>query len=105
MKTRKDSELAVAVIREIINEWDPDCLLDGDAPTDEFDSEITQLVTYIPRIRTVDDAVHAVSEVFSRMFEPDLFRPESCSDVGLRLYDALLRHGWCAQGSWITSGW
>ena len=93
MKTRKDYELAVAAIRKVIDEWDPYGLLDGGAPTDEFDSEIAQLVTYIPRIRTVDDAVNAVSEVFSKMFEPDVFRPESCGDVGRRLYDALVMHG------------
>ena len=56
MKTRKDYDLALDVIGKVVNEWDPYCLLEGGAPKDEFDAEIRQLATYIPRISTPDDA-------------------------------------------------
>ena len=93
VKTRKDYEVAVEVVTNVINGWNPYCLLEDGAPTDEFGPEIRQLVTYIPGIRTRDDAARAVSEVFSKMFEPDLFAPESCGDVGARLYEELDRSG------------
>ena len=99
MKTRKDYDLALDVIGKVVNEWDPYCLLEGGAPKDEFDAEIRQLATYIPRISTPDDASLAVSEVFSKMFEPELFDLESCRDVGKRLYEALFRHNFLTKGA------
>jgi len=97
VKTRKEYDLALDVIGKVINEWDPYCLLEGGAPKDEFDAEILQLATYIPRISTPDDASLAVSEVFSKMFEPDRFELELCRDVGKSLYDALVRHNFLTK--------
>ena len=65
------------------------CLLDLGAPDDEFDSEIAAVVAQIPSIRSENDAVDAVSEVFSSAFDPELFGTENCRSVGSELYRTL----------------
>lgn len=80
---------ASAVVRDIIHGWDPYGLLDLGAPDDEFDSEIAAVVAQIPSIRSENDAVDAVSEVFSSAFDPELFGKENCRSVGSELYRTL----------------
>ena len=90
MQTRKDYNNAISVVGAVIKDWDPYSLLAGGAPDDEFDSEIASVVTQIPRIASANDAVHAVSRVFSSAFDADTFAPAHCSDDGNRIYSALL---------------
>ena len=92
MKTRK-YKLAVQVVGTIINEWDPYSLLAIGCPNDEFDSEIAAVVKEIPRIKSRQDVVFALSRVFSNYFEPSRFTPDACSDVGTKLFKALSDNG------------
>jgi hypothetical protein len=78
---------------EVIRAWDPYNLLAGGSPSDEFDSEISSVVTYISRMRSPSDAASAVSQVFSSNFEPHLFTPKDCSEVGARLFARLKEQG------------
>jgi hypothetical protein len=89
MKTRRDYERAIQVVRDVVHRWDPYGLLACGCPPDEFDQEISALVAEIPRIRSRTDAIHALSRVFSSAFEPDGFRPEDCEVAGAELYEAL----------------
>jgi hypothetical protein len=93
MKTRAEYEKALAVIKSVVHDWDPYRLLETGAPEDEFDGEIAGLATYIPRMRSPMDAAAAVSSVFSSAFEPHLFTPQDCSEVGAKLYARLLAAG------------
>jgi hypothetical protein len=93
MRTRADYDRALAVVREVIHEWDPYALIGGGAPGDEWDSEITSLVAQIPRIKSRNDAAHAVSRVFSSAFQPEGFSPADCAEVGERLYSSLVDCG------------
>ena len=93
MKTRQDYERGLLIIAEIIRAWDPYDLLAEGAPQDEFVAEIARLATYIPRIRTIDDAAQAISTVFSEAFGPHNFGVENCREVGRLLYDRLVRDG------------
>lgn len=81
------------VTATVIRSWDPYGLLNGGAPRDEFDQEIASLVAQIPRIHSAKDAAHAVSRIFAANFEAHLFTPETCSDVGEKLYAALTEQG------------
>ena len=89
MKTRRDYDQAVGVVREVIHRWDPYSLLAGGCPQDEFDSEIESIVALIPCMRSQSDAIHSLSRVFSTAFEPEQFRPEDCTEAGAELYAAL----------------
>ncbi len=100
MKTRQDYERALLTIGEIIRAWDPYDLIAEGAPQDEFDAEIAQLTTQIPRIRTVDDAAQAISTVFSEAFGPDNFQVENCREVGRILYDGLVRSGFIGSAGY-----
>jgi hypothetical protein len=81
------------VTADVIRKWDPQGLLAGGAPVDEFDQEIASLVAQIPRIHSAVDASHAVSRIFSSSFEADSFPPDMCSEVGKKLFVALSEQG------------
>lgn len=74
----------------VIKSWDPYNLLSDGAPTDEFDQEISLVVAQIPRMHSEADTVRAISQIFSTSFEAELFTEEMCSDVGGKLYAALV---------------
>jgi hypothetical protein len=86
----------LALVTRVIAEWDPYALLAGGAPRDEFDAEIASVVTQVQRIKSAADAAHVVSRVFSSSFEPDLFTPEACAQVGKRLFAELQARGFVA---------
>jgi hypothetical protein len=89
MKTRIDYERAVDAVRRVIARWDPYSLLAGGAPDDEFDSEVRSIVRQIPRIRAANDAARVISRVFASAFEPSLFQPDNCVEVGHELFRIL----------------
>ena len=97
MQTRDDYKQAFAVVASVVRQWDPYRLLEGGAPSDEFDAEIAKIVTYIPRIHTAQDAAQALSSVFSAAFEPHLFTPEACAQPGMLLYSRLAESGLVVQ--------
>ena len=81
------------VTAAIVKAWDPYGLLAGGAPGDELDREIASLVAQIPRMASATDAAYAFSRIFGSSFEPHRFTPESCEEVGQKLYAALKEHG------------
>lgn len=89
MNTRAEYDRALAVVRDVIREWDPYALLAGGASADEWDGEIASVVAQIPRIRSPNDAANALSRVFSSAFQSEGFRPADCADAGKRLYASL----------------
>jgi hypothetical protein len=89
LHTKRDYKRAFDTVRAVIHEWDPYGLLKTGAPEDEFDSEIASIARQIPQIQSSGDATHVVSRVFSSSFEARLFKPESCTEVGEKLYRAL----------------
>jgi hypothetical protein len=93
MKDRADYEKALVVVESVVRDWNPYSLLDGETPGDEFDAEIAQLVTYIPSISSPTDAALAISAVFSKAFEPELFKPSDCSAPGKELFARLASAG------------
>ena len=93
LKTRADYERACEVVKRVIDAWDPYALLAQGSPSDEFEGCVAQVVTYVPRMRTPDDAVVAVSRVFSEFFEPEYFQPSHCRDVAMKLFSALAQAG------------
>jgi hypothetical protein len=93
MKTKEDYKRAQRVVKEIIDCWDPDGLLSGGAPDDEYEDEIAAVVRRLPHIKTEDDAIRAVSMVMSAAFEAETFTPERCSAVGKLLFNRCREDG------------
>ena len=89
MRTPEEYKRAWAVVVRVTHEWDPYGLLQLGAPADEFDGEITAVLSQVPRIRSADDAARVISQVFTAAFEPKGFTPEDCADVGRRLFRGL----------------
>jgi hypothetical protein len=89
MKNRESYEAALAVVKSVVHEWDPYGLLASGAPLDEFDAEIARVTTHLPRIHTAQDAVRALSAVFSDAFDADAFGPETCASPAKLLFTRL----------------
>jgi len=93
LKTTADYVRACQVTQRVIDRWDPYKLLESGAPADQFEPAAASVVRYIPQIRSASDAATAISEVFSKRFEPQYFTPEHCWEVGRDLFAALTTAG------------
>lgn len=93
MKSRDDYDAALHVVGAVVRSWDPYGLISAGAPSNEFDSEIAQLVTLIPGISSAATAAAALSSVFSAAFEPELFSPAQCRVPGQELFAKLAAAG------------
>lgn len=89
---------ALELVGLVVRAWDPYALIAGGAPADEFDSEITAIVTQIPQIKTEKEAALALSRVFSSAFEADRFTPQQCTEAGKKLFAALSANGFVPAG-------
>ena len=90
---RKKYEQMWDVTAAVVRAWDPYSLLAGGAPADELDREIASLVAQIPRITSTTDAAHAVVRNFGSSLEPTVFTPQTCEDIGEKLFTALKECG------------
>lgn len=93
MRTRADYDRVFALVRGVINAWDPTGLIAGSAPADEWEEEIARLVAQVPQIRSEADAVDAVSRIFTASLAPVEVSAAECARVGRALYEALGRAG------------
>ena len=93
MRTKQDYSKALAVVSDVIRQWDPYSLLSGGAPANEFEAEIAKVVTHIPRLRSAQDAAQALSAVFSEAFEAENFSPSACAKAGAALFEQLIKSG------------
>ncbi|REJ74036.1 MAG: DUF1871 family protein [Acidobacteria bacterium] len=91
--TASDYERALSIARLVLRSWDPYSLVAGGAPADEFDSEAAELVRHARTFRSAEDAVRAVSAVFSRSFDARGFEEESCGRPGRMLFQELRAAG------------
>lgn len=93
IRSRAEYDRAFDVVRRVIHQWDPYGLLAGGATPDEWDQEIASLVAVVPTIRSADDAISAVSRVFSKAFSKEGFGLTDCANVGRRLIAELTSAG------------
>lgn len=93
MKTRADYDAALAIVREVIANWDPYALIAGGAPPDEFDREVARIVARVPHINSPGQAAYELSAVFSEAFDPAHFALHDCCVVGTTLYERLTNAG------------
>ncbi|MHC4147011.1 MAG: hypothetical protein ACYSWW_22715 [Planctomycetota bacterium] len=91
--TKDDYLRACEITKAVIDEWDPYSLLRQGCPSDEFADPASLVVCHIPQMGSVDDAIYVISQVFSKEFEPEYFRPEHCKEVGTKLYRTLQDEG------------
>jgi hypothetical protein len=92
VKTKADYKRAIEIVGAVVRDLDPYALLATGCPADEFDSEIASIVTQIPRIRSENDAAHALSRVFSSAFG-DQFSPDAYKPAAIKLFAALSENG------------
>lgn len=99
MQSHAEYDRAIAVVRDVIHEWDPYSLIDAGSPSDEWDCEIASVVAEVSRIKSPEDATNTVSRVFSAAFQPEGFGPVDCKDIGCRLFSALRNAGIVTGGT------
>lgn len=94
MSTNKNQWKQIeAVVRKVIHEWDPYQLIAGGAPDDEWDDEIMSIVGRVSNLKTEAEIIVAISEVFSKSFQPAGFALNDCAEVGQRLFTELNKAG------------
>ena len=89
-KTLKhDYQETVHIVMQSLNEWDPYELIEAGAPENEFTEEATRIAAKIKKIETPTDLAHAISDVFSRSFDSDVFSVEECLPVASKILSDL----------------
>ena len=73
------------VVTKVINKWDPYHLIRGGAPRDEFKREIADICKLVPHAVNASEFAYAISDVFSKAFEPRGFAPGDCMYIGKKL--------------------
>ena len=83
----------LAVVAQVVAEWDPHALLDSGAPLDEFAHEVALIAAQVPRVKSAGEAAEVIAEVFSAAFDPKSFGVEVCAAVGEHLFAELKQNG------------
>ncbi|WP_167549557.1 GNAT family N-acetyltransferase [Paenibacillus borealis] len=73
------------IVRQVIHEWNPYGLL-PEAPIDEFDSEIEEVLLSLTHASTVEELARSIQEIFSSSFgEP--FGYEGCFNTAKKIWE------------------
>jgi hypothetical protein len=96
-RSKMQYENLLSEIRQIIRDWDPYSLIREGAPDNEFDGEVSRLAVWTNQMKTSEDAIRFVSEVFSKSFEPKYFDLISCKNVGMKLFNRLRAKGFITE--------
>lgn len=73
------------IVRQVIHEWNPFGLL-PEAPIDEFDSEIEEVILSVTIDSTVEELASSIQEIFSSSFgEP--FGYEDCFHAAKKIWE------------------
>ena len=67
-------------VKKAVDEWNPYSLLPL-SPDDEFDVESEMISSMLNENSGETEIAQAVSQVFSKMFEPELFKIDDCVGV------------------------
>jgi hypothetical protein len=83
----------VASVERAINDSDPIGLLEGGAPSDEYNPEIGTIVSRVVKAQSVDEVTAALHEEFLRCFGEDTAGPrQTYKAPARRIWDALLEY-------------
>lgn len=82
-----DYKEVFSAVKNIINEWDPKCLLAAGAPLDEYDDEVQRIIGGLRRCKSAEDVVSLINEVFVNAFGNGTNKAkESLGDVAERIF-------------------
>jgi predicted acetyltransferase len=86
----------VAILTLVINDFDPEQLLAGGAPLDEYSSEIRQIADFdIKHLSEVELAV-VIRDIFSKMFSSD-YKLDYCTKLAKTIKETLADAERCAE--------
>ena len=93
MRDRQQYDLAFALIRQCVAQWDPLGLIGGGAPADEWDHEVARLLAKLREARSPDDVSTAVAAVFCDSLGKSGPDAASCAQFGRELHSRLTSAG------------
>jgi len=76
------------VVREAINRWDPETLLETGAPPDEYEHEIRDVAGALAHCRSEEEIAQQIRDVFSVSFNRS-FPIEHCRLVAQQIWSRL----------------
>ncbi|WP_062354256.1 DUF1871 family protein [Bacillus kwashiorkori] len=80
--------IASKVIQKHINSWDPEYLLAGGAPEDEYEREIEEIVDAVLDSRDEIEIAEAIKNIFDYSFGRD-FHFDECLSVAKKIWNEL----------------
>ncbi|MCW8131346.1 MAG: DUF1871 family protein [Planctomycetota bacterium] len=93
MKTKEDYKRALTLIGDAVRAWDPERLIAGGAPRNEYEAEAAKVATLVPRMRSPKDAAIALSKIFTASFNNKSYTPDYCANAGGKVYEVLKANG------------
>ena len=80
-----------ALVKKVIDSWDPMSLFDMGCPDDEYEFEIRDTLKLLNKVGTVDELAVGIQKVFVKWFGEDLFdATEECKPVATEIWNKLL---------------
>ncbi|WML46759.1 DUF1871 family protein [Neobacillus sp. PS3-34] len=81
------------IIKEVIDEWDPFNFLPH-TPEDEYDSEISDITSALPDVKSVEQLAYVIHKVFVKWFGEDAvdaekYSVEKCYPVAEKIWEKL----------------
>lgn len=92
MRTKKDYEKAIEIVRSSFHRIDPYALLEGGAPDDEFDSEIQKIIAKYSEWNSAQDVTNSIVSVLNASFD-GLFQGREFETEAQVVYTEFRSHG------------
>lgn len=78
-------QLALKIVTEHINEWDPERLLEGGAPDDEYEVEIEEIAEAVVDSRDEIEIAEAIEDTFVHYFGRE-YSFDDCYEVANKIW-------------------
>jgi hypothetical protein len=82
-----------AVVKEIIDKWDPFNLLAIHCPDDEYESEIREIVTALSNVTNEEELGVELNNILYQAFEEDFKKSNDCIVIANQLLKAIHERG------------
>ena len=80
------------IVKEVINDWDPKHLLRYTSE-EEYDPEISRIVSLVPTAKSVDELAVIIHEVFDKMFSvSEVHSITNCYPSAIEIWNKINRN-------------
>ncbi|OGX68167.1 MAG: hypothetical protein A2189_01525 [Paenibacillus sp. RIFOXYA1_FULL_44_5] len=78
-----------ALVKGVIDEWDPFDLLALECPDDEYDNEISDIVEILLSVKDAEELATAIDQIMFKAFDEDFRKSQECLHIARKIYALL----------------